>query len=581
MAILELLIWSSLLFALITLLLLPLGQVLVRAFWPNLPVRIAILSSFGLSLVCYGAMVGASLALGVPNIGLRAAIVITSIIGLCLWIKRGGWRALFEQGVVFGFGFFMVYLLLVLLTASFPLGDLRDSSAYTTMELTNLPIDALIPYNLSRLIVERIDPNLLEVVPTWRASDRGPLAGIFNAVLFVLLGVEEKSGWLLVSPGLYFIYQAAMAYLNLLSLLAVWLVGLEFFGRRQAVYAVISLTMTYFYFVNVLFSWPKLLMAYCLLTALAALPYGCWVLGGILLAASQLSHDSSALSLMILGAVFVLGFVAKTVRFKCQTITAFLPGFGLGSVSKLLASFLVFMLPWHIFKTFYCPPSPRLLYLHLFCYKEFEVPETSFIEFASRYVWENGCYKLLSIRVGNLIFPFDVTHYFREYGLSFSEPLRMLNSLHSFVFFQVIGNVGLPMFVLVLFSMFCVRERRAQILLHFFLVVGFGTILTASAIEGCQYGTPSHHWVYPALLASALGVGCAVAALGRLGFIVFSLGMMSNLFFLVLFVHYHARLKPFIHAGGGYLLGQALLLLLVMLLPLWGLCAGSNTEGEK
>ncbi len=186
---------------------------------------------------------------------------------------------------------FLCYLLLVAIS-SFPTGNWRGISTETTMALTSLPIDAQIPFNFSRYLLEGIPPNSLEIVPGWSAFDRGPLSAVTFSAIAASLELRDSSPWLGQSPQIYFPFPAILTLLNLFSILAVWTIAELHFGRKTAALSLLVLIPSQFFITSALLTWPKLLAAFfVLVSSVLGLTHRNWILAGIFGGAAVMSHD--------------------------------------------------------------------------------------------------------------------------------------------------------------------------------------------------------------------------------------------------------------------------------------------------
>ncbi|HQH28229.1 MAG TPA: hypothetical protein PLP17_12585, partial [Oligoflexia bacterium] len=453
----ELLLYSTGIFLLCQIVFLPAGHLAAAYLGANLSSRIQLLLAYGISLLSFSLFFAAGLWLriSIPTIQILLMSAISVLLGL--WIVQKKYAALFQKDAAWFYLVWLLYFVLTLAATAFPRGDFREITAHTSMMLANLPIDNHIPYNFARYIVEHIDPNKLEVVPTWRASDRGPLGGLAAALFFILLGEKEQLPWLLTSPGLYFVCQAVVSFLNLLSLLGVWVLAVELLDRTSARYAVILTGINYFYFLNIFFSWPKFLMAYFLLCALYLWQrLGLRLWAGIFFAGAMLSHDSAAFCLAVSG-LLLLYEAAKNAALAIksgQTVFLHRSREFMRTLLPMGIGFAATMAPWVLYKRFYSPPSPRLLYLHLFCDKDTSTVKSSFCEALRAYLRDNSWNEIIGTRVYNLWYPFDPYPSLIRIRDLWQSPAVLLNHFHMPVFFQFTWGAGGAAFILFLLGLY-------------------------------------------------------------------------------------------------------------------------------
>ena len=442
------------------------------------------------------------------------------------------------------------YLLLTVSVAAYPAANLRDISPASVDLLMALPIDNMLPYNFSRYLLSDINPNSIDVFPGWRAGERGPIGGLLNAVVFFLFGIEERGGWLEVTPGYYFIFHTLLSFLNLLSLLAAYTVAEKHFGRRSAVLCCIMLMTSYFYFVNALFSWPKLLSAYYILAALLLaeerLPR-LNLLVGSFLALGPLSHDSALFS-----AIAYFALMTFSGLWRERSIVRLVKG-----LAAPLTGFIVTYLPWLAFKTLYTKPSSRLLYMHLFCDTREGIEGTPFRDYLDAYLAKYTPFEILSIKLQNVWYPFDVTAMFDRIALYWNSPLTLINFVASDTFLRFFYSVGLPLMAVFGVALWRLRREPGYHPLWIYLAVGFGTLPFVAAISGCPNNTVNHIWAYPAFLAVAIAVGASVSRGGGFITVVFGLGCALNSVVAAVYIHLHSHLRPFIHGSEAYFLTQA------------------------
>lgn len=532
----------------------PPGRMLLEQSCPDTPLRLKQLASFGISAIVYAAILTLGLHYELSNGTLSLALLALCSLGLASWLHRGTYRQDLSLEMAIGFTLIFLYAYLATVFVAFPDGNFKDISWDQTIHLSTLPVDSVIPYNVSRYIVERIDPNLLEVVPSWRMSDRGPLGGMSNAVIFLFLGLEESARWVTSSPGLYFAYSLVITSANLLSLLAVLFIGWEWFGRRGALCSTLILTTTYFYFLNTFFTWPKFFMAYYVLTALAIwLSRKNWLLTGILFGGASLSHNSALFSFLIF-TTFALGGLGISL-FKQQTS---LPQ-ALRNGGSFLGGYIVITSPWIIFKQLFSAPSPRLVYMHAFCIFDPDVDKLSFSDAFSRYLSNNSLNMIIETKMMNIIYPFNPS-WLVEHMTPWRGVMYFLFNISHLVFFQLYLAVGVIFFIFSLMALYCSRKDKSFPLIVWSMGICLGAVVVLALASGCANNTVNHQWAYQAFLAIALAAGWVLSRGGVIVWSLASIGIALNITLGVAYLWYRPTLKPFLHAGSSYTLELAFIL---------------------
>ena len=447
----------------------------------------------------------------------------------------------------------------------FPSGQLEEANSLSSMFMTGMPVDILIPYNGSRYILENLNPNSLEVVPSWSFSERGPLMAILNSGLFSFLGLKEHILWLGGSQGLFFLYQSFSIILNLQALFVLILLCHEWFGLRAALLSLLTLISSYFVNLNMMFAWPKFSMASFLLVS-----FWYWVdtkdlkIPALFSAAAMLLHDSAVffvLSFIILQGLLAL-YGSRNERShegasaKLFAVKDFLP-----AVKKSFIFTGVFILalsPWLILKKYYLESSPRLFYMHFFCYLGENVSSVSFLSLLEDYLDKNSILEIIKIKFINLIYPFDLFSSFKTFfsGSSFYNSIFLA---HNDKIFRILPSFGFALCVVFLLALFKKRKStkyKNAVLLN---VVSFSSIIFLALISGCKNNTVSHIWAYPACLSFALLVSAYLESLeGKnltkgIMFLLFSFGIGINFAYSFIYFSYGSKLKPFLHASPQYL----------------------------
>ena len=566
------LVWATaLLYVFYLMMTIPLGSLLLRWIYPSLPPQLQLLSSFGISIAVLSGEVSLLAAANFSPMTIRTTLAATVFFAFAGWVTTSECRALLNRRSAKPLALLGAYLLLTVSTAAYPAANIRDISPDAVDRLTGLPIDNMLPYNFSRYLLSDINPNRIDVVPGWRAGERGPVGGLISAATFYVFGIEERNGWLEVTPGYYFIYHTLLSFLNLLSLFAAYCIAQKHFGSRAALLCCIMAMTSYFYFVNALFSWPKLLSAYYILTALLLSEMTSKrskLLVGGFLALGPLSHDSALFSTIAYFALLTTLSLWQHRNLRNLISTLSLP----------LVGFFVTYLPWLLFKTVYTKPSPRLLYMHLFCDTREGIEGTPFSSYLEAYLAKYSWLEIVGIKLQNLWYPFDVTALFDRISLYWHSPLTLINFIASDTFLRFLYSVGIPLFLIFLLSLWRLRREPGYRPLLIYLAVGFGTLPFVAAISGCSNNTVNHIWAYPAFLAVAVAIGAVVERSGPLLNLIFAVGCALNSVVAVIYIHLHSHLRPFIHGSSGYFLTQATAVLTLFLLSGYLYLAADDSE---
>ena len=568
MQILELLGYTFVLYLILSIALIPCGYLLAERFLKLHSWRMKLLASFGFSSILYSSVLVLLIAPGLSNKIISNIFLLVIVLFFVIFCAEKHWRILLKKEFIQISILKYLFLSLTLLYSAFPDGDLRNIKAEQSMYLVMLPSDNIISYNFSRLLISRINLNLVDVTPNWKASDRGPLAALVNSVFFVLFGLEGGEFWMDSSSVLFFVYQFILSYLNILSLLAVWLIACEFLNKRAAAFSVILLSSTYFYFVNILFSWPKFYMAYFILLAIALWANQerrYWFIPGVFLGAAMLSHEMAAFS--------VAAFLALAFFTKLKEYRNLFPAIGnhfkvlLRLFRPILHMFLGFISlvgSWNLFKALYAPSSSRGIYFHLYCYQGQDVENVSLLSLAKDYIEQHSLIDSLLIRLGNLWYPFNFEYLFVEVFDRWSTPLYLINYIQPYIFFQFFPSLGVFFVILFFLGLF----NNFKTLMPFFTVC-FGSLFFAALTAGCEHATVNHVWAYPVFLVSALFAGAAVAKGGMLSAIFCGLSVGLSLVCAITYLIYHSILKVFLHASVLYFSSALVILALFICLCLY------------
>ena len=522
----------------------------------------AALAFGGLLIAAFMSSIYGASKLGVPLEFSRIVFLGILVLAFVWSVRTRAWLSIKHSDIFTGLIILIPYILLCVISTLFPGGRIEEASVDTTMFYSGLPVDLLIPFNVSRYLLEGLSPNSLEVVPGWGASDRGPLLGLLSAFFFLIAGIGETKSWLGTSYGPFFFYQVIAIFFNALSLLGVWLFSCRYFGRTAASYSCLTLVTTYFYFLNVFFAWPKFYMAFLFLTSLWLWSAEKkWLAAGILAGGATLAHDS--------GVFVVAAFLVFTaLKFLFSRGNTF---FGRISLSiKPIATYIfglsLLYVPWSLLKALWVKPSPRLFYMHLFCYKGESLEGHTFSSLLQDYLNTNSIADIAGIRLSNLLYPINPMQAIGVWEQTGGRFFAFLNNISYLVFFQTYLAAGVIITGLFIYSLCRSLKVKNERMLLEYSAITVGSVFFLVLISGCEGNVVNHIWVYPVFLVGALCVGNLVSKTGLFIRLLFSLGVAFNLFLTYFYMYYRPVLKPFLHAENVYLYSQAALGCMVLFL---------------
>ena len=452
-----------------------------------------------------------------------------------------------------------LYFLFCVSAAAFPSGQTAGVTAARVMELTGFPIDNIIPYNVARAVIARMDPRGLEVVPDWNFSDRGPLAGILAAGFAIITGTRDDGPWLVPASPQFFYFEALLIFLNSFSLFAMLSIAERCGGRRSAIAGLLLLASSYTIFQNMIFTWPKLFMAYFLVAGLLLITERRFVIAGLFLSLSYTAHNS---------AVFpVVAIVAALLIQSCRATAKPRASVGLQGASLLLGFFPIYAV-WRLFRLVWAPESTRLLYLQLFCYQGADAGRIPPLAALDIYFHDHSLRDIFFTRLNNLWYPFDFFTGLPAVLANWSRPTVLARGLSYVVPYQFVYGIGLFTCVLAILGLLSLRRDRATEVLRLFVYVGVGAIIPTAAVLGCPLSTWIHHWAYLGLLATGAFAGAAAVRIRYLGAVLFAAAVASNLFLLIE-IHYVQRGAGTTALGANSFTNDALLLAVLLTTSAW------------
>lgn len=278
-----------------------------------------------------------------------------------------------KQDIAWVSTFFLLFILFLQIFVSLPFSipeNLQDgpyvfkdknSTHIKIQALTgNLPADNYIPYVFSQFLLQELSfEKNRPMLPGQEVSNRTVLMGLNSAYFLSIFRMPEVSknstlgtfsyvgtnwpdvGTLGKDNKSFSLFMTIAMLMNGLFLLAVYLLICRFFGHNKG-FGIVLILMVFPYVINqVIFTWPKFLMAYFLISALYLVhkksnPY----LIGLFLALSFHSHPS---------AVVYVGFIV--LYWAATNLSFYKKNDYLELFKMLLASFLS-VLPWIIWTKF-------------------------------------------------------------------------------------------------------------------------------------------------------------------------------------------------------------------------------------
>lgn len=228
-----------------------------------------------------------------------------------------------------------------LLAAATPMGG--DMITTSSSAWLPLPGDDVLPQMLARQAETHAAPRPFS--GDWLSSDRPPLqAGIAVIADAVIPGPEDVR------------YECVALWLQTLAFGAIWAVARALGAdARRAAWATVLCVPVGFFFINSVFTWPKLLSA---ALGVAAIVLVCapdararsrYALAGAALALAMLAHG---------GVVFTVPALAAAAIIRERR--AALSGLAVAAVVALAV-----YAPWAAYQRFYDPPGDRLIKMHL------------------------------------------------------------------------------------------------------------------------------------------------------------------------------------------------------------------------
>lgn len=447
-----------------------------------------------------------------------------------------------------------IYFSLGIIYVNSPDGELGSASAVQTMALSRLEADNFIPYNFSRYIIEKIDPNSIEVVPLWRPSERPPLMAIVNAGISIMLGVRETKPWMESSSAPFGIFQTVGLYLNLLSLLAMGSISIHFFGISRAYSAILLIATNYFYFLNIFFTWPKFFMAFYLMLAIflsECLEHkrnGKYYMSGVLFGAALLCHEMCLFS--------ILAYFIYRVLYRCDE----------GFLLRIKQCFKIFLginiiyLPWFLYKSFYLQRALKGVAYQFFCYMDVSY-NVSLASLLDNYLESTSFVDYLNRVGGNILYPFKLPNYLEI----FHDPVVFINNTQLVAFGKFLPSVGLLSMLLFTLGILAIKRHVLKNQIFVFPLIGFATLIISSLTSGCSISTVNHVWAYLAFIGYFMVCGVGFDSRSWLLLVIYAFQIGISILASIFYLFYQSGVVGFLHTTMTYRITLLSVLMLFVL----------------
>jgi len=194
----------------------------------------------------------------------------------------------------------------------------------------SLPADNELQYRTAEVFIKNLPPWTSGV---WTMGDRPPLMGVINSIL-ILSTFNDKVYF-------YWHYEIIGIVLNILFILPCSVISKRIFKEPKVFYAVpLAVLLNVFIFVNIYYTWPKLMSIYFILVSIVLflykkIGYLTMSIAGILWGLTSLSHGGAIFSLPI------LFFLCIVFLIKLKKIKYIIP---------FIVFFLLLQSPWIIYK---------------------------------------------------------------------------------------------------------------------------------------------------------------------------------------------------------------------------------------
>jgi 4-amino-4-deoxy-L-arabinose transferase-like glycosyltransferase len=214
--------------------------------------------------------------------------------------------------------------------------------------------DNYIPYRQAQFFTHRIDAGSNNFISEWGVTffQRTPLMGAVTANYFNIFGETTPLQYTWSNTGFdpdqtYLQFQLISHVLNALFIIPAFFLLLKLFGSKTAVLSSLFLTISPFFLYNSIFSWPKSLVAFFVLSSFFLLLHGKTryvIMAGAVSGIGYLTHD---LAVLYIGTAVCLLLYQR--RYRDLLIYISIP--------------VVFLLPWlYAADIYYRKPSSFFIY---------------------------------------------------------------------------------------------------------------------------------------------------------------------------------------------------------------------------
>ena len=280
--------------------------------------------------------------------------------------------------------------------------------------------DNYLPYRQAQFFVNHLDPSKTQFLSEWDVSffERTPLLGAYTASYFEMFREYVPAG-LLWNQGVkdpdntYLQFQLISALLNMVFIVPSFFILKKLFNHRAAVITSLFLILSSFFLYNAVFSWPKSLVAFFILSSWLMLledrqvyTIGAAAMSGL----AYLTHD---LAVLYIGTSIIFLLLHK--RFRDSLFMLVIPI--VFAAPWLYASLIYYRIPStfiyypfstngipqiaqkaQIFKNFFKTPVWRLIYIRL----------DNIAYLLSPTHWNNGIFSVSGAMGYGLVLPFYI-----------------------------------------------------------------------------------------------------------------------------------------------------------------------------
>jgi len=194
----------------------------------------------------------------------------------------------------------------------------------------SLPADNELQYRTAEVFIKNLPPWTSGV---WTMGDRPPLMGVINSI-WILSTFNNKVYF-------YWHYEIIGIVLNILFILPCSVISKRIFKEPKVFYTVpLAVLLNVFIFVNIYYTWPKLMGIYFILVSIVLflykkIGYLTMSIAGILWGLASLAHGGAILSLPVLFLLCMI-FLIKLKKLKY--------------VIPFIVFFILLQSPWRIYK---------------------------------------------------------------------------------------------------------------------------------------------------------------------------------------------------------------------------------------